>query len=352
MTFERLPATVQTLYIELLEQALQDEAAGLARGLPAGVFVVKEIKGHRYWYLQVAVGAQRHQRYLGRETPELLRWMAETASARAERAPDQAGRARLAAMLVQGGAAAPPASLARVLTVLSELGVFRRGGVLVGTHAYANLANLLGVRFPAQTLATQDLDVVHDLAIAWAASQEESAGVERGLVEAGLGFLPVPALDPRLPATSFKVRGQELRVDFLVPTGRGREAGRPVRVPGLGVSAQPLPFLEFLLEDVQAAVVPRGSGIVVRVPTPARFALHKLWLARERPATEAARATKDRRQALALLGVLAEDRPGDLLLAWDALARRKSARKVIETELSRWAPEVRALVADGFSDRP
>ena len=36
-----------------------------------------------------------------------------------------------------------------------------------------------------------------------------------------MGFLPVPGLDPKSPTTSFKVRGQSLRVDLLATDSEG-----------------------------------------------------------------------------------------------------------------------------------
>ncbi|HEX4952927.1 MAG TPA: GSU2403 family nucleotidyltransferase fold protein [Thermoanaerobaculia bacterium] len=338
MPIQRLPDTVQTLYAELLDQTFQAEAERLARGLPPGTFVSKEIKGRRYWYLQTSTGSEKTQRYLGPETPALRDWMARTAAARTELAADEAARARLVAMLIQGGAARVLPSQTRVLTLLADLGVFVRGGALVGTQAFAAYGNLLGVRFDHQNLATQDVNVAQDLAIAFALGQEPPARVAQALTDPAMGFLPVPALDHRLPSTSFNVRGREIRVDFLAPARR-RGDTVPVGVPGLGVFAQPLPFLDYLLEETVPAALLAGAGIAVRLPTPARFALHKVWLSRQRPASEQARARKDLRQALALLEVLQADRPGDLLLAWDGLARRKSARRVIEAALEREAPQ-------------
>jgi hypothetical protein len=58
------------------------------------------------------------------------------------------------------------------------------------------------------------------------------------------------------------------------------------------------------------------------VPQPARFALHKLLVARSRPAVFQTKGDKDLRQAAFLIEVLGEDRPGDLGLALEALRAR------------------------------
>jgi hypothetical protein len=72
----------------------------------------------------------------------------------------------------------------------------------------------------------------------------------------------------------------------------------------------------------EPAVVVGGSGVLVNVPTPARFALHKLWVSRERPVSEQAKARKDVAQAREILTVLVEDRRADIAEAWRALEKR------------------------------
>ncbi|HKI02086.1 MAG TPA: GSU2403 family nucleotidyltransferase fold protein [Thermoanaerobaculia bacterium] len=137
-----------------------------------------------------------------------------------------------------------------------------------------------------------------------------------------------------LPSMSFKIRGRELRVDFLMPMF-GRESAKPVFLPALGVSAHPLRFLDYLIrEPVQAAVI-GGSSILVNVPHPARFAFHKLWISGKRPVSEQTKAIKDLRQAGDVLEVLVSDRPGDLPAAWEELARSPSVLKTVRLAISR-----------------
>jgi hypothetical protein len=135
-----------------------------------------------------------------------------------------------------------------------------------------------------------------------------------------MGFVPVPSLNRSNPGTSFKVRGDALRVDLLTPA-RGAASG-PVQLPALAAAAQPLKFLDYAMEDWLAAAVVGEGGVQVNVPSPARFALHKLLVAAERPAAMATKRDKDLRQAGQVLEVLLEDRPGDVEVAWEALASR------------------------------
>ena len=93
----------------------------------------------------------------------------------------------------------------------------------------------------------------------------------------------------------------------------------PVFVRPLRAYAHPVRFLDFLLSDTIHAVVVARHGIVVNVPDPARFALHKLVLSERRGVREQLKSEKDRMQAQQVLEILAEERPGDVILAGDAM---------------------------------
>lgn len=77
----------------------------------------------------------------------------------------------------------------------------------------------------------------------------------------------------------------------------------------------------------------------------ARYALHKLWISSRRPVAEQTKAAKDLRQAEALLDLLLEDRPGDLLAAWDVLRRAPSQAETVLTAMDHLAPVVRERLA-------
>jgi hypothetical protein len=332
MEIDRLPASVATLYAELLDQALVRERTGGVEGLLPGGLVSKTIRGRRYLYWQIRTGNQVVQRYLGLDSGDLRAGIERIAERRHDAAAQQASLDRLASMVIKGGALREQPAVATVIRLLADLGLFRRGAVLVGTQAFRTYGNLLAVRLPASALRTQDIDVAHEIGMALAAAGEPATRVEPSL--ATLGLLPVPGLDPRQPSTSFHMRGRELRVDFLTPARRG--AGEtPVEVPGLGVCAWPLRFLDYLIEEPVPAMVLDAKPALVRVPRPARFALHKLWTAAARGVSEQAKAVKDRAQAAAIITVLAAERPDDLREAMAALAARPSARRKVMTELDR-----------------
>jgi hypothetical protein len=86
---------------------------------------------------------------------------------------------------------------------------------------------------------------------------------------------------------------------------------------------QPLKFMEFSLENVQQAVLFCAEGaVVVNVPHPARYALHKLLVYGERAGAFAAKSNKDLIQAGCLLSLLKERRPWEVEEAWEDLMSR------------------------------
>jgi len=315
---QRQPLEVQTIYAELLEQLAAYEASRTI-GHTAGSFVTKMVKGQEYYYFQqVGPGGTKRQIYLGRKDAALDDLADRFAQGRVSIAADQRSIERLAALLRAGGALATDAPSARVLRGLADSGVFHAGGVLVGTHAFIVLGNLLGVRWDT-SLRTQDVDIAADPTLDIAVPGI-SADLPSALDSLEMGFLPVPGLDPASPTTSFKVRGQSLRVDLLTPTTRAQS--RPVRLARFAAAAQPLRFLDYLIESSAKAAVVNGGVVAVNVPDAARFALHKLMIAGERPAVMQSKREKDLSQAAQMLQVLSEDRPGDLVLAWEALGVR------------------------------
>lgn len=315
---QRQPLEVQTIYAELLDQLGAYEASRTI-GHTAGSFVTKTVKGQEYYYFQhVGPGGTKSQTYLGRRDAALDKLAARFAAGRSGIADDQTSIDRLAALLRAGGAMVTDAPSARVLRALADAGMFHAGGVLVGTHAFVVLGNLLGVRWDS-SLRTQDVDIAADPKLD-VAVPEITADLPSALESLEMGFLPVPGLDPRTPTTSFKVRGQSLRVDLLTPAARIHS--HPVRLARFGAAAQPLRFLDYLLESAAPAAVVNGGVVAVKVPDPARFALHKLIVAGERPAAMQAKREKDLLQAAQLIEVLVDDRPGDLSLAWESLAAR------------------------------
>lgn len=314
-----LPLATQTIYSELLEQ-LRIAEGHREFGSLTGSFVEKTVKGEPYWYFKTSEGMEQKEFYVGKG-PEAAAVMASYRTQRAEAEKQDARIQQLTSMLRQGGLPALDPASGKVIRALAAAGVFHLGGVLVGTHAYLALGNAMGVRWESG-LTTQDIDFA---ARAQTRESELGVAIPKGIADVPkaldaleMGFLPVPGMDPRSPSTSFKVRGQELRVDLLTPG-----TGKPVHIPRFKTAAARLPFLDFILEGAFPVVVINGGATLVKVPLPARFGVHKLAVADQRPAAEQAKADKDRAQAVELLSWLTTHRPGDIDRVLEELARKR-----------------------------
>jgi hypothetical protein len=113
------------------------------------------------------------------------------------------------------------------------------------------------------------------------------------------------------------------KVEVLTTLTRKDE---PMQIPSLGCAAQPLTFLKYLLEDKIHAVALYGPGVLVRVPDPIHFALHKVILSTRR---HGPKGTKDTLQASELIQALADTRQHEL-----AEAVRESAARLGATHLT------------------
>ncbi len=311
---QRLSLFVQTIYSQLLDD-LRDAGAANPVGQRPGSFVEKTVGGRRYWYLQFSRDGKQEQKYIGPHSDELLGLIERVrASTRL--------RKNLSAMAAAGGAYVAQTAHRKVLELLADAGIFNMGAVLVGAHAFGVYGNMLGVKWDRDITHTHDIDVAHDPRMTVAVARSSSIDLPRRLEEwSAMTFLPVPPspLNPTHPVTSFRVRDTELKLELLTPM-RGRERDAPVELPQFSTAAQPLRFLDYLIEDPLPAAVIGGDGVLVNVPQPARFALHKLLIAGRRQ--DRAKRRKDLAHAASLCWVLIDDEPADLNAAWKALAAR------------------------------
>ena len=117
--------------------------------------------------------------------------------------------------------------------------------------------------------------------------------------------------------------------------------------PQLNVPLQPLKFMEFSLQNIQQTVLfDPGNAVLVSVPHPARYALHKLIVYGERTGSFAAKSTKDLHQAASLLAYYREHRPWEIDEAWaDLVSRGKGwQRRAMQgvAALDRFYPDIAA----------
>ena len=312
-----LDASAQSAYAELLEVTRQQDLSRSVGNL-SGSFNRKRVKNATYWYYQYteSPGGGTRQVFVGPDDGKVR--------ALVEKSRNREGRnleALAKAAITLGCSTTTPAHF-RIIRRLGEIGFFRAGGILVGTHAFLAVGNLLGVAW-GELSRTQDIDFAHagnDISLALPASLQIETRSARESLESG--FLPVTGFRPRDETATFASRiDKSLRVDFLAPAVGARRA--VFRHDGLGVNLQPLTFVEYLLEDVdQAAVLSALGSALVNIPDPGRYALHKLLVYAERLGRNPLKANKDLRQAAALIEVLGEFRRESVLRLWQDLLDR------------------------------
>lgn len=314
--YRTLSLSAQTSYAQLFDAA---QAAELTRSIASlrGSFASKRVKGRTYWYFQhTDVSGRLRQIYVGPDNERVKHLIEQHDSA----GPRDAIQSLVNATIAHG---CEPLLLPhyRVIRRLGDYGFFHAGGVLIGTHAFIAFGNMLGVRW-AEGARTQDVDFAHaGKQMAIALPNNIDIDMPAAIESLRMGFLPIAAVAGRSGGSYLNPRDPEFQLDFLTPLHRGRD--EPFAHPQLKIMLQPLKFMEYLLEDVQQAVLFSAEGAVVaNVPNPARYALHKLLVFAERGISRRPKANKDLHQSAALLSFYrdASDRP--VAEAWNDLVRR------------------------------
>jgi hypothetical protein len=321
MRYRELPLSAQTAYAELAEQTRAFELTGALAGL-AGSFQKLERKGKSYWYFAYRDLDQKVRMiYVGPDDDRVRTLVERFKSTR--KVKPLAPQAKAAIAL--GCTAAAPKHF-RIVKRLADYGFFHAGGVLVGTHAFVALGNLLGVRWTGAS-ATLDVDFAHagrNVSIALPADLQ--IDVHNALVSLEMGLLPITQFSGTSGAQYRNPKDQELRLDFVTSATR---SGKPVVMKELNLALQPLKFMEFSLQGtIQGCMMGQTGACTVNLPAPERYAVHKLIVYGERPVAEKAKARKDLLQAASLADYFA--RSGQAAVfneAWhDALSRGRGWR--------------------------
>lgn len=326
----------QAAYHDLCRLLMDDAASGLI-GTPQKLMR----NGRGYWYDLHRVGTTVRNRYLGEDTPEMADRMArhadlaKTAKSRADE------RMRLVRTLRAEGLASLDRTTGSLLVGMERAGVFRLGGTLVGTQAFKLYEGELAMRLGETDLTqTGDIDIAQFEHLSLALGDR----VEENLAETFkvLNFDPIPGIRTA-SVWRWRQTTSTAMVEFLTPSFHAEEDIR--ELPALGVAAQSLHFLNYLIaEPIKAAALYR-SGVLVQIPRPEAYAIHKLIVANRRAGPDRLKARKDMAQAMLLIEALAEDRPDELREAYeDALSRGPQWRAHLGATLKRM-PETAARLA-------
>ena len=323
-----LPLHAQTLYAELLQLKL-------AQRLAHGSIYFQTKKGARYAYLRQTVGSARLDEFIGPESEA-----ASQERIAALRVANNIAKEcrKLVSLLLSAGCVRPLPALGNVIEAYAHAGLFK-GGVLVGTAAYQCFGPLLGVRLHSSAITTQDADfATASLAIT---SNDGGQSMLDILKLANPGFRPILGLKPADPPSAF-VTPAGFMADLLTQQ-RSRTDRNPVALSGLNAGAAPFQHLGWLIDQPVPAAALYRSGVLISVPQPAKFAVHKLIVADKRGAHETTKRAKDLIQASILIDIFSQKDPDTLA---DAMA------DAVNQGHTGWAEPVRrSLRAIGKQDK-
>ncbi|MEM6944477.1 MAG: GSU2403 family nucleotidyltransferase fold protein [Pseudomonadota bacterium] len=324
----------QAAWTDLLRLLKQEAVAGVS-GTPR----LRKIGAKAYWYEEQRLGDQRLSKFIGEDTAELRERLDRRRTLKDRTQDRDRERSRLVRLLRAEGYGAPDVTTGQALLAMSKAGAFRLGGTLVGTHAFRLYEGVLGYFFAADDMAvTDDIDIASFEKLSLVLGDTVAPSLPE--VFSKLKFDPVPSLH-RKHIWRWRQTKRQTLVEFLTPSF---EADEPLKeLPALGVSAQSLHFLNFLIADPIRVPALYRRGVLVQIPRPERYAVHKLIVAsRRREGPMSAKARKDRDQAARLIEILAEEDPDALIDAYTA-AREKGPkwRALLDRSLKR-LPETHA----------
>lgn len=314
-------ALTQMLYAQLLEEAMAYAVTLFENGVVGSSYVnVSRGKRYLYWQIRLPDGSFK-RKSLGLES-EATTALVTSLLARKESAAEAiaALQSTTRSFVASGGLSIEPAHF-NVLEHLARSGLFSKGNVVVGSHAFASIGNALGVRW-GNSLKTTDMDFVRPTGISLAIPDSgETIRVPDVVKAADSSFFEVPKLNLKQASTSIMSRKTKVKIDFLT-TQKSWHDSEPHYFEDLAIAAKPLRFMDYLIGDQLFSGILVGSyAIPVTLPDPARFALHKLVIAQERVPAFQTKAKKDIVQASEVLDALLEvGRKGDIDAALAALA--------------------------------
>ena len=131
---------------------------------------------------------------------------------------------------------------------------------------------MLGTRLDAVAMQTGDADFAqfHEISVAIKDSMPPILEVLR---QVDRTFREIPSQADGRVSTQFVSR-DNFKVEFLTPNQwSDDQAGKPVPMPA---AALPLRFPDYLIYEPIRAVLLHGSGVSVLIPSPERYAIHKL----------------------------------------------------------------------------
>jgi len=325
----------------MLEQTLKEnieyyrrqeqQALAMLTGLPRGSIRKKASKGRTYYYLQFRHKGKVVQQYLGRTYPAELAQQVE--KRRAIRSQLREIR-RALKLLRERQSEDILAPIRELVGALAREGLWEAGAEVVGSWCFRIYQAFLGVgAFPVRT---DDLDIL--VPIPWRGPPLDLADLLRRM-----GFS-----ETITPDASTVYHRPGIRVEFL-SAARGRGGEKATRVGSLGIWPQMLRFMDMLLDNPLPIKI--MAGVIVKVPAPPAFMLHKLLICGRR--TKEHKRAKDMAQAIAVARFILRDARQRPLLrtTWQEAMLASWRRKVLATiRQARQAYPMEEEVLDALRD--
>ena len=177
---------------------------------------------------------------------------------------------------------------------------------VVGTHALFAYEALAAVEFKIELLASGDVDLLYDnrRSLSIVAKKMDNQGL--------LGLLK--KVDKSFEIKTFErfraVNKDGFMVD-MITQDRGMHVAKPEAITAGDFELVEVPNLEWLVNAPkinQVAISANGQPVMMPVPDPRAFAIHKAWLSKQ-PDREPAKKTRDLGQAVMLFALLQEYLP-------------------------------------------
>jgi hypothetical protein len=300
----------QTMFAELTQRTLDAEFDALYD--ERGSFSRKRIGTKEYWYYKRSKDGKKRFTYVGPIGDKAIN---ERVKRFEDIKSDFRQRRVMVRALVAAGMPSPDPMAGEVIEALWKGGFFRLRGVLIGTLAFQCYGGILGIRLSGVSLKTGDADLAQFYDVTHMVG-DTMPPILDVLRHADPTFGPVPNINHPHRVTRFRTAKKYL-VEFLTPNrGSAENQSEPAEMPALGgASALPLRYLDYLIHEPIWSVVLHKGGVPVRVPSPERFAVHKIMLAVLRR-VDPAKSSKDINQAEQLIEACMPQRSYALYEAW------------------------------------
>jgi hypothetical protein len=222
------------------------------------------------------------------------------------------------------GIARFPIVSARIVRAFENAGIGSSRIKIVGTHALYAYEAMAAVIFDSGLTSTEDIDFLLDprAPLRFVTGEELSA-------ETLLGVLQSADRSFELTRQTFRARNQDgFLVDIIQP-----ERNPPWRKNAFEAEKgdlQPSPISGLVWPEnapakEQKVIDTRGFPVVMNVPDPRAFAIHKLWLSKQ-PYRAGPKAARDRAQAFAVASLVMSELPH---LPFDGRALRMIPRQIV-----------------------